>query len=60
MQIENVEEEWQIQLPSGKTILTNQICKNCTVEVQKQLMTADLIVMDIIGFDGIFGMNWFS
>ena len=31
--VESVEEEWQIHLPSGETILTNQICKDCKVDI---------------------------
>ena len=53
-------EEWQIQLPSGRTIITNQICKDCKVEVQEWMMVADLIVVEMNDFDVIFGMNWLS
>ena len=57
---EKTNEEWQIQLPSGGSILTNTICKDCKVEVQEWMMDADLIVVDLNGFDVSFGMNWLS
>ena len=50
-------EEWQIQLPSRGTIITNQICKDCKVEVQEWMMAADLIVVEMNDFNVIFEMN---
>ena len=58
--MEKTDEEWQIQLPSGGSILTNTICKDCKVEIQEWMMDADLIVVDMHDFDVIFGMNWLS
>ena len=55
--MEKADEEWQIQLPSGGSILINTICKDCKVEVQEWMMDANLIVVNMHDFDVIFGMN---
>ena len=55
--IEKANEEWQIQLPASGTIFTNQICKDCKVEIQEWMMAADLIVVEMNNFDVIFSMN---
>ena len=45
--IKSVQEEWQIQLSSRETFVTNQMCKDCKVKVQEWMMAADLIIVEM-------------
>ena len=42
--IESMDEEWQKQLLSRGTTITNQIYKDCNVEVQEWIMKGNLII----------------
>ncbi|XP_073018392.1 uncharacterized protein [Primulina eburnea] len=52
--------EFNIVLPSGEEIWTNSIFKACPVLMGSRLLYADLIVIPMIAFDVILGMDWLS
>ena len=37
-----------------------QICRDCELEILGILLTVDLLVMDILDYDVILGMDWLT
>ncbi|XP_073031216.1 uncharacterized protein [Primulina eburnea] len=52
--------QFNIVLPSGEEIWTNSIIKACPVLMGSRLLYADLIVISMVAFDVILGMDWLS
>ncbi|XP_073051317.1 uncharacterized protein [Primulina eburnea] len=52
--------EFNIVLPSGEEIWTNGIFEACPVLMGSRLLYADLIVIPMVAFDVILGMDWLS
>ncbi|XP_073061840.1 uncharacterized protein [Primulina eburnea] len=52
--------EFNIVLPSGEEIWTNSIFKACPVLMGSRLLYADLIVIPMVAFDVLLGMDWLS
>ncbi|XP_073031193.1 uncharacterized protein [Primulina eburnea] len=52
--------QFNIVLPSGEEIWTNSIIKACPVLMGSRLLYADLIVISLVAFDVILGMDWLS
>ncbi|XP_073064078.1 uncharacterized protein [Primulina eburnea] len=52
--------EFNIVLPSGEEIWTNSMFKACPVLMGSRLLYADLIVITMVAFDVILGMDWLS
>ncbi|XP_073038079.1 uncharacterized protein [Primulina eburnea] len=51
---------FNIVLPSGNEICPTNIIKACPVQVGNRLLFADLIVIQMVAFDVILGMDWLS
>ncbi|XP_075515465.1 uncharacterized protein LOC142550112 [Primulina tabacum] len=51
---------FNIVLPSGEEICATSIIKACPVQVGNRLLFADLIVIPMVAFDVILGMDWLS
>ncbi|XP_073051278.1 uncharacterized protein [Primulina eburnea] len=51
---------FNIVLPSGDEICPTNIIKACPVQVGNRLLFADLIVIPMVAFDVILGMDWLS
>ncbi|XP_047340226.1 uncharacterized protein LOC124943795 [Impatiens glandulifera] len=49
---------YSISLPSGSHLNSNKIIKACPVYNQNHKMLAYLVVVDMVGFDVILGMDW--
>ncbi|XP_075473878.1 uncharacterized protein LOC142504924 [Primulina tabacum] len=52
--------QFNIVLPSREEIWTNSIFKACPVLMGSRLLYADLIVIPMVAFDVILGMDWLS
>ncbi|XP_073045899.1 uncharacterized protein [Primulina eburnea] len=51
---------YSILLPSGDDLWPSNILKGCTVEVNEKIYFADLIIIPMVAFDVILGMDWLS
>ncbi|XP_073063958.1 uncharacterized protein [Primulina eburnea] len=51
---------FNIVLPSGDEICVTNIIKACPIQVGNRLLFPDLIVIPVVAFDVIFGMDWLS
>ncbi|XP_073035217.1 uncharacterized protein [Primulina eburnea] len=51
---------FSIVLPSGDYIHSSSVIRVCPVQVDDELLNADLIVIPMIDFDVILGMDWLS
>ncbi|XP_075500109.1 uncharacterized protein LOC142538694 [Primulina tabacum] len=51
---------YSILFPSGDEIWPSSILKGCTVQVNEKIYFADLIIIPMVAFDVILGMNWLS
>jgi hypothetical protein len=49
-----------VATPIGSTILCTSIVKNCPIQVEGNIMPANLVVFEMSGFDIILGMDWLS
>ena len=49
-----------VATPIGSTILCTSIVKNCPIMVEGHVMPANLVVLEMSGFDIILGMDWLS
>ncbi|XP_075486280.1 uncharacterized protein LOC142525879 [Primulina tabacum] len=49
---------YSILFPSGDEIWPSSILKGCTVQVNEKIYFADLIIIPMVAFDVILGMNW--
>ncbi|XP_075524568.1 uncharacterized protein LOC142556970 [Primulina tabacum] len=51
---------FRVSIPSGDQIFTSQIVKRLEFRLQKYMVQADLIVLSLLEFDIILGMDWLS
>ncbi|XP_073019365.1 uncharacterized protein [Primulina eburnea] len=51
---------YSILLPSGDELWLSSILKGCTVQVNEKIYFADLIIIPMVAFDVILGMDWLS
>jgi hypothetical protein len=52
--------EIRISALLGKSVVANRIVPKCEIQVRKEVMEADLIVMTIEDYDLILGVDWLS
>jgi hypothetical protein len=50
---------YRIATPGGK-ISSNQICRSVPIQIGKNLMRTDLLLLDLKGMDVLLGMNWMT
>jgi predicted aspartyl protease len=48
-----------ITTPGGK-ISSNQVCRSVPIQMGKNLMRTDLLLLDLEGMDILLGMNWMT
>ncbi|XP_073049512.1 uncharacterized protein [Primulina eburnea] len=51
---------YSILLPSGDELWPSSILNGCTVQVNEKIYFADLIIIPMVAFDVILGMDWLS
>ncbi|XP_073152945.1 uncharacterized protein [Henckelia pumila] len=49
-----------VSLPSGEELESSSVVINCKVQMQSLVLCADFIVLKMVDFDAIFGMDWLS
>ncbi|GFZ10833.1 hypothetical protein Acr_22g0002310 [Actinidia rufa] len=49
-----------VDTPVGGVVLLNRVCRGCVLVIADRRIEADLVVMDMSGFDIILGMDWLS
>ncbi|XP_073120611.1 uncharacterized protein [Henckelia pumila] len=49
-----------VSLPSGAELESSSVVRNCKVQMQSLVLCADFIVLKMVDFDAIFGMDWLS
>ena len=49
-----------VALPSGKTMRSNKVIKNCPIQIRDQILHADPVILDLVDFDLILGMDWLA
>ena len=52
--------EWQVSVPSSNTFLLEWVFQGCSVLIDGFGLAADLIPLELIGFDVILGMDFLS
>ncbi|XP_073046071.1 uncharacterized protein [Primulina eburnea] len=52
--------QFNIVLPSGDVICPTSVIKACPIQVNERILFADLIMIPMIEFDVILGMDWLS
>jgi hypothetical protein len=50
---------YMITTPGGK-ISSNQVCRSVPIQMGKNLMRIDLLLLDLEGMDVLLGMNWMT
>ncbi|XP_070010659.1 uncharacterized protein [Nicotiana sylvestris] len=55
---EQLHEPFSVPTPVGDSITATRVYRNCVVMVCGRATTADLIVLEIVDFDVIMGMDW--
>ena len=49
--------EWHVSTPMGKTMITTEMCKSCKLEIGGRTLLANLIILEMSGYDVILGMD---
>ncbi|GFS41577.1 hypothetical protein Acr_00g0075180 [Actinidia rufa] len=49
-----------VDTPVGGVVPLNRVCRGCVLVIADRRIEADLVVMDMLGFDIILGMDWLS
>ena len=60
LEVEALEEPLYVNSPLGNMAGIGMICRGCELEISRILLTVDLRVMNMSGFDVILGMDWLS
>lgn len=60
LDVTDVGKRLSLTSPLGGRTFPFQVCKSCVMIVDTQEMIADLVVLDMHGFDVILGMDWLS
>ena len=57
LEVETLEESLHVSSPLGTRVNVDQICRDYELHISGILLTVDLRVMDMSGFDVILGMD---
>ncbi|XP_073130859.1 uncharacterized protein [Henckelia pumila] len=49
-----------VWLPLGEELKISCVVRNCKIQMQSQELCADFIVLEMVDFDAIFGMDWLA
>ncbi|XP_073159260.1 uncharacterized protein [Henckelia pumila] len=52
--------EFCVSLPSGEELKSSSVVRNCKVQMQSLVLCADFIVLKMVDFDAILGMDWLT
>ncbi|XP_042454435.1 uncharacterized protein LOC122038654 [Zingiber officinale] len=51
---------YSVSLPSGEELHSNRVVRNCQMMMENCIVGAELIVLDMVEFDVILGMDWLT
>ncbi|XP_073121734.1 uncharacterized protein [Henckelia pumila] len=51
---------YDVTMPSGQILSTTSICRDLEMDLQGHTIRIDLVVLPLIGFDLILGMEWLA
>ncbi|XP_042467249.1 uncharacterized protein LOC122050411 [Zingiber officinale] len=51
---------YSVSLPSGEELHNNRVVRNCQMMMQNRIVGTELIVLDMVEFDVILGMDWLT
>ncbi|XP_042454998.1 uncharacterized protein LOC122039050 [Zingiber officinale] len=51
---------YSVSLPSGVKLYNNRVVRNCQIKMQNCMVSAELIVLEMVEFDVILGMDWLT
>ncbi|XP_042387544.1 uncharacterized protein LOC121979615 [Zingiber officinale] len=57
---EQMNKGYSVSLPSGEELHSNRVVRNCQMMMQNRIVSAELIVLDMVEFDVILGMDWLA
>ena len=60
LEVETLDEPLHVSSPLGTRVRIDRICRGCELEISEILLTVDLRVMDMLDFEVILGMNWYT
>ena len=60
LEVETLEKTLKVNSPLGTRVSVDQICRDCKLEISEILLTMNLRVMDMSGFDVILRMDWLT
>ena len=49
-----------VLIPIGEVYSVSKVLRECEVQIEKEIFSANLVVLDILEFDVILGMDWLS
>ncbi|XP_073152499.1 uncharacterized protein [Henckelia pumila] len=52
--------EFCVSLPSGEELKSSSVVRNCKVQMQSLVLCAYFIILKMVDFDAIFGMDWLT
>uniref|UniRef100_M1D864 Gag-pol polyprotein n=1 Tax=Solanum tuberosum TaxID=4113 RepID=M1D864_SOLTU len=55
---ETLSEAFSVSTPVGDPFIARRVYRNCPVTVSQQFTSADLVVLEMVDFNIILGMNW--
>ena len=58
--LEQLDVKYNVSLPSGELMNSGQIIRGCTILVDGRDLYVDLIVLDMVDYEVILGMDWLS
>ena len=60
LEVETLEKQLYVSYFQGTRVSVDMICRGCELEISSILLTVDLMVMDMLEFDVILGMDWLT
>ena len=60
LEVKTLEKSLYVNSPLGTRVSVDKICQDCESEILGILLTVDLRVMDISGFEVILKMDWLT
>nr|GFB59683.1 reverse transcriptase domain-containing protein [Tanacetum cinerariifolium] len=55
-----IDTSYEVELADGKVVNTNNVLKGCTLNLLNHYFLIDLMVIELVSFDVIIGMDWLS
>ncbi|KAF5447231.1 hypothetical protein F2P56_032799 [Juglans regia] len=60
LETEKLKSKLVVATPTGNSVVYDEVLLECPLSIEGRLMAADLIVFNMIEFDGILGVDWLA